>query len=77
LLIQDLSIRYLGQRLRRDKPEIADIAIDAASPVNADFDRAIPALRSLLALRPNLADSRADLRRFHRDDSLLLRYPTA
>jgi hypothetical protein len=31
--MQELSIRYLGQWSRRHKPEIADPAIDAASPV--------------------------------------------
>jgi hypothetical protein len=36
--------------LRRDKPEIADLAIEAASPVDADFGGAIPALRNFLAL---------------------------
>jgi hypothetical protein len=37
--MQELSIRHPGQRLRRDKPEIVDLAIDVASPVNADFWR--------------------------------------
>jgi hypothetical protein len=48
--MQELSIRYFGQWLRRDKPEIADLAIDAARPVMLNFDGAMPALRSLLAL---------------------------
>jgi hypothetical protein len=49
----------------------------AATTVKADLDNAIRNPPRFLVAWLNMTDPMPDLYRFHRDDSLLLRYPTA